>query len=247
MAENRIVICKTRVKQTHPHEKRFRTNSRWSGKGELNAPVTMDALVASGAIVCENKTVGNITVSVLKDGTSKCSHHIDAFKQQGYRWNPTWKQWGKCKFNLNESFFPLLQSGVLTVSESGGAMVVSNGFGTAHDARASISQAGFRWNNESKKYVMDNPTEEQRDAVKIINEKAQPKLPISASGWCDAIKHCPLEDRCWVGMPPSKPYKPSSRHIIGSEEAIRRWNEFHDRCDDSAYSMYGGTPPLPLL
>jgi hypothetical protein len=219
----------------------------WSGKGELNAPATMEALVASGAIVRENKTTGKITVSVLEDGTAKCSHYTDAIRQEGYRWNPTWKQWGRCKFDLDESLFSLLQSGVLTVSESGGVLVVSNGFGTAYDARASISQAGFRWNKESKKYVMDNATGKQRDAVKNINEKAQPKLPTSAWGWCDAIKHCPLEDRCWVGMPPSKPYKLSTQHIIGSEEAIRRWNEFHDRCDNSSYSMYGGTPPLPLL
>ena len=50
-----------------------------------------------------------------------------------------------------------------------------------------------------------------------------------------------LQDCCYVGMP-LKDYQPSAEYLLGSKEAVDRWNYFHDNYDFSC-GMYGASYP----
>jgi hypothetical protein len=196
---------------------------------------SLEYLLRSGSLSLEEEQSGTLQVSILKDAAAQCFVHKDTIKAAGYRWHPTWNQWGKCRSG-QEGFFSLLKAGALTASEQEGALVVSNAFGTTYDARKSISKAGFLWDKESKTYLMKNATEKQREAVRKINEKAQTK-PLFQVGGRSLVG---LE-RLFVGMPPAEPHRHSAHYLLGSEEAVQSWNEFNDEYDWSD-GMYGGTP-----
>ena len=197
---------------------------------------SLEYLLRSGSLSLEEEQSGTLQVSILKDAAAQCFVHKDTIKAAGYRWHPTWKQWGRCKFGQGEGFLSLLKAGVLTASEQEGTLVVSNGFGTTYDARASISQAGFHWDKQSRTYRMENATEKQLEAVRKFNEKTQPKPPFQYG----RRSFVGLE-ALYVGMPSAEPCKPSAKHLLGSEEAVQSWNEFNDEYDWSD-GMYGGTP-----
>ena len=214
----------------------------------------------NGAIRMTERQLGPLAVTTLADGTETCYSHREALKEYGFRWNSALKQWGRCVCisTGKPKVLELLQMGVLNASELPGGVVVSitSGFGSTYDFQHSLEAADFRFHRADKSY-RKNASDKMLDAVRQVNasvaahveaaakarrqkrrrDEEQTFQPIS-DGIERALDAYMARKRavCYVGMAlPAT--QPSAEYLLGSKEAVDRWNYFHDNYDFSC-GMY---------
>ena len=138
------------------------------------------------------------------------------------------------------SLIDLIQSGALSATIQRTDLVLANGFAKVYDLHPTLKKAGVRWHAATKTWrkpataAEREALEKLRAAARALKKKryttaAQESVPL------DHVSHEffyeSMRSRTWIGMTAARARCPNTTalHVLGSGDAVARWNAFHDR------------------
>ena len=183
-----------------------------------------------------------LTLTCRPRGGWVSDQDFEALKKDGYGYNST----EFCKLEVAVGSSPTLADalkvGALQVAyEDGKCVVTARVFFPDVNIHTGFAFREHGYTYESPRWTKPMTPAEFQELQALAPKTADPTESIERAV---ERKFARLQDLDSVGLPLSG-YTPSPIKLLGSEEAVERWNYFHDNYDFSC-GMYGARPPSPL-
>ena len=134
------------------------------------------------------------------------------------------------------SLIDLIQSGALSATIQRTDLVLTN----VYEFRLTLKKAGVRWHAATKTWrkpataAEREALEKLRAAARALKEEryttaAQESVPLDHAS--HELLYEAMRSRTWIGMTAARTRCPNTTalHVLGSGDAVARWNAFHDR------------------
>ena len=182
-----------------------------------------------------------LTLTCRPRGGWVSDQDFEALKKDGYGYNSTEFRKLEVAVGSSPTLADALKVGALQVAyEDGKCVVTARVFFPDVNVHNGFMN-GYTYQSSYPRWTKPMTPAEFQELQALAPKTADPTESIERAV---ERKFARLQDLDSVGLPLSG-YTPSPIKLLGSEEAVERWNYFHDNYDFSC-GMYGARPPSPL-